>query len=197
MHLSIDSNIAMWAEAHHSCNNLSKGSFGNGASKQQPRKPFCRLLTHQSSSWSLLIFLLCSEWLWCDYNCHYSLMIDNSHVRHSILAFFFFVRYGHKASWDFHAAYFWFCWSLISFPLHHLFCIALSSHWFGKRGWCIGCCLSVSVYTCMLPFLCLPIWRYTNGYMFHDVYTSSFIRDKDWTHIWYTNLIIYKNKEAR
>ena len=109
---------------------------------------------------------------------------------------FLFVRYGRKASCDFVAAYYWFCWLLISFPLHHLFCIALSSPWLEKRGWSICCCLSVNLYT-----LGVPIWLYAEGNMWFMSFTlhhhhCSFITDKDLTHIWYTNLRIYKNEEA-
>ena len=57
-----------------------------------------------------------------------------SHARKFHIGGFLFVRYDHKASWDFLAAYSWLCWLLISFPLHHLICIALSSPWLGKRG---------------------------------------------------------------
>ena len=84
------------------------------------------------------------------------------HVRHSILAVFFFVRHGHKASWEFLAAYFWFCWLLVSFPLHHLFSIALSSHGLGKSGlvymlfvyqWA---CTLVCSHFCVCPFSSMP-----------------------------------------
>ena len=114
---------------------------------------------------------------------------------------FLVVWYGHKASWDFLAAYFWFCWLLMSFPLHHLFYIALSSPWFGKRV-LVNCCLSVSLYTCMLPHLCLPIRLHAKGNMWFMKFTlhhhhCSFITDTDLTHNWYTNLLVYKNKEAR
>ena len=63
LHLSIDSNIAMWAEAHES------------------------LLQTFNSPVSQL--LLCPEWLWCHYKCHSNLMLENSHKHHSILAIFF------------------------------------------------------------------------------------------------------------
>ena len=53
--------------------------------------------------------LLCPEWLWCHFKCHSSLMLENSHIRHSILAVF--VLYGmiirHPG-----AVYFW----LFHFP---------------------------------------------------------------------------------
>ena len=78
-------------------------------------KAFCRFLTHRSVNY-----------------CHSS--ARNFACTSFHIGGFLFVRYGHKASWVFLAAYFWFCWLLISFPLHHLFCIALSSPWLGKRG---------------------------------------------------------------
>ena len=38
--------------------------------------------------------LLCLEWLWCHYKCHSSLMLENSHVRHSIMILAVFFLYG-------------------------------------------------------------------------------------------------------
>ena len=88
-------------------------------------KVFCRLLTHQSVSY----FFARN-----DYDAITNVIPVACTSFHIQFGGFLFVRYGHKASWDFLAAYFWFCWLLISFPLHHLFCIALSSPWLGKRG---------------------------------------------------------------
>ena len=104
--------------------------------------------------------LLCPQWLWCHYKWHS--ILDNSHVHNSILAVFFLysiVTMHISGSIKL----------LISFSLHHLFCIALSSPWLGKRGLICMCCLSVRLYICMLPLLCLPIWFQR----FHDVYTAS------------------------
>ena len=91
-------------------------------------KAFCRLFIHQSVNYCFAVK---------DYNA--IAMSFQSHARKFActsfhIGGFLFVRYGHKASWYFLAAYFWFCWLLISFPLHHLFSIALSSHGLGKRG---------------------------------------------------------------
>ena len=84
----------------------------------------------------------------------------------------------------------------------HFLCITCSvQHYhhldWGKEGWSICCCLSVSLHTCMLPLLCSPIWLYANDNMWFIMFTlhhhhCSFITDEDLTHIWYTNLIIYK-----
>ena len=73
-------------------------------------RAFCRFLTHQSVN--------------------YFFALNDYHARKlACMSFhiggFLFVWYGHKASWEFLAVYFWFCWLLISFPLYHLFCIAL------------------------------------------------------------------------
>ena len=74
---------------------------------------------------------------------------------------FLFVRYGHKASCDVLAAYFWFCWLLILFLLHHLFCLALSSLWLGKRG-LVYMLLSISelvhLYAPTFVFAHLALW---------------------------------------
>ena len=115
---------------------------------------------------------------------------------------FLFVQYGHKASWFFLAAYFLFCWLLISFPLLHLFCIALSSPWLGKRG-LIYMSLSISepVYL-YAPTYAFAIWRYAKGNMWFIMFTlhhhhCNFVTDMDLRHRWYTNLIIYIKKETR
>ena len=91
----------------------------------------------------------------------------------------------------------WFYWLLNSFPLHLLFYIALSSPWLGKRG-LVYMLLSISE----LVHLYAPtfVWLYAKGNIWFMTFTlhhhhSSFITDN--THIWYTNLVIYKNKEAR
>ena len=90
-------------------------------------KVFCRLLTHQSFNYFFGLN---------DYDAITKLSFQSHAIKVACTSFhiggFLFVRYGHKA-WDFLAAYFWFCWLLISFPLHHLFCIALSSPWLVKR----------------------------------------------------------------
>ena len=68
-----------------------------------------------------------------------------------------------------------------------------------KWSWSICCCLSVSLYTCMLSLLCLPIWLYAKGNTWFTMFTlhdhhCSFITDKDLTNIRYTNLIMKPGK---
>ena len=75
--------------------------------------------------------LLCPEWLWCHYKCHSSLLLENSHARHSILAVFFLQCVVIKPPGIFllhisGSVDYWFYVLCI--------CIALSSPWLGKRG---------------------------------------------------------------
>ena len=152
-------------------------------------KAFCRLLTNQSVSYFFAL------------NDYATNGIPVSSCKLACTSFhisgFLFVRYGHKASWHISGSVdYWFhflCTTCSVQHYHHL-------DW-GSEDWSICGCISVSLYTCMLPLLCLPIWLYGNENMWFMVFTlhhhyCSFIKYKDLTHIWYTNLIIYKNKEA-
>ena len=127
-------------------------------------KAFCRLLTSQSTTslpWVTMVPLQ---------------MPFQSHTRKFActsfhIGGFLFVRYGHKASWNFLIAYFWFCWLLISFPLHHLFCIALSSPWLAKRV-LVYMLLSIGeLVNCHFVFAHLALRQ--RQHVIHDAYTSS------------------------
>ena len=89
---------------------------------------------------------------------------------------FLFVRYGHKTSWDFLAVYFISSASLVLYSIR----IPLIGE--ERAGWYMCCCLSVSLYTCVLPLLCLLIWLYAKGNMWFMMFTlhhhhCSFITD--------------------
>ena len=130
--------------------------------------------------------LLCPEWLWCHYKCHSSLMLENSHVRHSILAVFFLYGMVIRPPGVFllHMS------GSVDYWFHSLVLYSIIDTLIGeeRQGWSICYCLSVSLYNCMLPFLCLPIWLYAKGNMSFMMFTlhhhdCSIITDKDLTHI--------------
>ena len=119
-------------------------------------KAFCRLLTHLSVNYFFALN---------DYDITIQMSFQFHDRKFAYTSFpiggFLFVRYGHMA-WDFLAIYFRFCWLLISFPLHHFFCIALSSPWLGKRGAglyvvvCQWACTLKCSHFCVCPFGSMP-----------------------------------------
>ena len=135
--------------------------------------------------------LLCPKWLWCHYKCHSSLMLDNSHVRHSILAVFFL--------------YISCCIFLVlliidfvssaSLVLYSIIITLLGEEradlYVVVYQWA---CILVCFHFCVCPFGATVICSMM--FTLHRRHCS-FITDKALTHIWYTNLTIYENKEAR
>ena len=75
-------------------------------------KAFCRLLSHQTINY----FFALNDFmvpLQISFQSHAKKFACMSFLNYSFLL----VRYGYKASWDFLAASFWFCWLLFSFFL--------------------------------------------------------------------------------
>ena len=112
--------------------------------------------------------LLCPEWLRCHYKCHSKLMLENLHVRFSILAGFFLYGMDIRSSGIFllhisGSVDYWIHFLCITCSINHYHHL----HW-GREVWSTCCCLSKILYTCMLPLLfnlCLPIWLYAKGNM--------------------------------
>ena len=77
--------------------------------------------------------LLCPEWLWCFYKNHSSVMLENSHVSHAILAVFFLCGIVIRVL-GFSCCIF-LVLLIIDFISSASFVpLALSSPWSGKRG---------------------------------------------------------------
>ena len=136
-----------------------------------------KLIIHESLAFAdfnspVSQLLLCPEWLCCHYKCHSSLMLENLHVRHSILAFFFLdgmvIRPGIFLLHISGSVDYWF----------HFLCITCSvQHYhhldWGREGWSICCCLSVSLYTYAPTFVFAHLALCQRLYVIHDVNTSS------------------------